>query len=273
MLTETQKASKQLWLYLAYDHNRCCGLLVNEEGAKNAIWFLHVVSDRRREGIGSALFNAALCNVSGNWTAGLGSGYWWQGVPEGCGEDFLGKRGFSWSWTSVDMLLPLRSWTHNGNSQNQEKEYVIEQLTLSDASALISILSEEPDLAAWVDYYKQMIQDAQCHRILVCKLDREIAGCAMILDEADIRWSSSFPGRTGGIGCLGVANRYRNKGIGLALAAAVTKELQSLGFDFSYIGYTWLEDWYGKLGYHTICRQKMGERLQVTPYLHLLGLR
>lgn len=41
----------------------------------------------------------------------------------------------------------------------------------------------------------------------------------------------------------------QGNGIGLALAARVTERLQSRGIATSYVGYTWLVDWYGRLGY------------------------
>jgi len=41
----------------------------------------------------------------------------------------------------------------------------------------------------------------------------------------------------------------REKGIGLALAARVTELLQQRGLGMSYVGWTWLVDWYGRLGY------------------------
>jgi hypothetical protein len=41
----------------------------------------------------------------------------------------------------------------------------------------------------------------------------------------------------------------RGQGIGLALAARVTEALYERGLTNSYIGWTWLIDWYGRLGY------------------------
>lgn len=38
------------------------------------------------------------------------------------------------------------------------------------------------------------------------------------------------------------------------------EELKNLGCDIAFIGYTYLEKWYGKLGYKTIVRYWMGEK-------------
>ncbi len=66
----------------------------------------------------------------------------------------------------------------------------------------------------------------------------------------DIVWRQLLGENTGGIGPLGVAESMRENGVGLALAARVTELLHARGIETSYIGYTWLINWYGKLGYH-----------------------
>jgi GNAT superfamily N-acetyltransferase len=67
--------------------------------------------------------------------------------------------------------------------------------------------------------------------------------------QADIRWLAVLGEQTGGIGPLGVVESMRRRGIGLALAARVTEVLRERGLEKSYIGWTWLVDWYGRLGY------------------------
>ena len=62
-------------------------------------------------------------------------------------------------------------------------------------------------------------------------------------------WQRLLGENVGGIGALGVAEDRRERGIGLALAAYVTEVLQARGLETSFVGYTWLVDWYGKLGY------------------------
>jgi hypothetical protein len=41
----------------------------------------------------------------------------------------------------------------------------------------------------------------------------------------------------------------RERGIGLALADKITLELARENVDVSFVGWTWLVEWYGKLGY------------------------
>jgi len=53
----------------------------------------------------------------------------------------------------------------------------------------------------------------------------------------------------GELGPLGVLEAVRENGIGLALAARVTELLRERGASVRYVGWTWLVDWYGRLGY------------------------
>lgn len=250
------QAAQNIWLYTATKDNELCGLLVNEEGNTNAIWLLHVIPSFRRSGIGSALLNNALCNICGTWSVGVGSNYWWQGVPIDAGANFFDKHGFKWSWTSIDMLLHLNKW----KIQRTDGNHHIRKLIIDEADKLIMMLKDEEELCNWVPFYKAYIDNNQLDRIYVALIDNAIVGCSMLLIEKEIRWGLNFPGRTGGISCIGVMKSHRNCGIGNSLVVTLTNELKYLGYDQSYIGYTWLEKWYGKLGYSTVYRFKMGSR-------------
>lgn len=254
-LLSIQSVVENIWLYIAYVNEECCGVLVNEEGDNNAIWLLFVRPHSRGMGIGSALFNSALSNVNGVWRAGLGSGYWWQGVPVGHGDEFLENRGFTWSWTSVDMLMNLDTYT----IRVPETLARIRKINRFEAVQLIDMLKNESDLCNWALIYQTLFDNNQYEKIFVACEGTKIIGCAILLDEKDIRWSKNFTGRTGGISCIGVMKNYREKGIGAALVISLTNELKHQGFEQSYIGYTWLVDWYGKFGYCTIYRFKMGQ--------------
>jgi GNAT superfamily N-acetyltransferase len=256
ILAFTREAVNNLWIYAAFQEDICCGILVNEEGTCNAMWLLHVLPEFRNRGMSTLLYQSAQQNVKGKWTAGGGTGYWWQGVPVGCGEDFLEKRGFRWSWTSIDMLLSLEQWNKPGKNVTS----YIDILKPEDSKLLIEMLKAEEDLSGWIGYYKTMIDNSEHHRILVAHADKTIVGCTMVLGEKDIRCHRNIDGKVGGIGCIGVMEKYRERGIGAALVAEVHSRLKAAGYTHSYVGYTWLEEWYGKMGYKVFCRQLMGER-------------
>ena len=60
--------------------------------------------------------------------------------------------------------------------------------------------------------------------------------------------------RVAGPGCVGTVPAYRKQGIGLKMVRKATEMLKDEGYDISYIHYTHLENWYGRLGYKTVVR-------------------
>ncbi|MCJ8009140.1 GNAT family N-acetyltransferase [Lederbergia wuyishanensis] len=249
-----KEAAEQIWIYIAFKENDVCGILVSEETEKSALWLFHVKEEYRNNGIGTILFECALKNAGDQWTAGIGSGYWWQGVPLGCGDHFLEKKGFHWTWTSIDMLMSLKKW----QVPDLETNINIGSLIPHENIELIGLLQSEAELSGWVRYYQNMIDNSSFDKIIVARSYDTIVGCAMVLHEEEIRWKSMIEGKVGGVGCLGVGKKYREQGIGASLVNAVNKELKKLGYTHSYIGYTYLENWYGKMGYEVYNCQRMG---------------
>lgn len=66
--------------------------------------------------------------------------------------------------------------------------------------------------------------------------------------------------RVGSVGCVGTVPEYREKGIGLAMVAHATQILKEAGCDKSFIHYTALDKWYGRLGYETCMAFALGEK-------------
>lgn len=66
--------------------------------------------------------------------------------------------------------------------------------------------------------------------------------------------------RVGSVGCVGTVPEYREKGIGLAMVAHGTQLLKEAGCDKSFIHYTALDKWYGRLGYETCMCFGLGEK-------------
>lgn len=60
--------------------------------------------------------------------------------------------------------------------------------------------------------------------------------------------------KIGGPGCVGTLPEYRDRGIGITMVKHVTQILKDEGYDVSYIHYTSVAPWYGKLGYETTVR-------------------
>ena len=95
----------------------------------------------------------------------------------------------------------------------------------------------------WVQYFNENDR-------FFCAFDgsRIVAFC--MLDDM-----GRFQGlKIAGPGCVGTIPEYREKGIALEMVRRATEILREEGWDISWIHYTWLEYWYGKLGYRTVLK-------------------
>ncbi len=94
--------------------------------------------------------------------------------------------------------------------------------------------------------------------ILLAELDGVIAGFEIL--SVDGGYFMAPGERVGSVGCVGVVPDKRERGIGLAMVAQGVKWLKERGCTQIELRYTWLESWYGKLGFKSVSRQWMGEK-------------
>ncbi|MDR0269134.1 GNAT family N-acetyltransferase [Paenibacillus sp.] len=86
-------------------------------------------------------------------------------------------------------------------------------------------------------------------------MEDEMIGFCRVNDEQspmiaqNTYWAPLFDSPLGGIGPLGVDNRFRGKGYGLAIVKDGVAELTSRGIDNLVIDWTGLVDFYAKLGF------------------------
>jgi len=238
--------------------------LLDRDGTQGYIQVIAVKPPYQSQGIGSALLNA-----SERWFAqhgvtevhvGRGRQYLWQGAPEGC-ERFFRRHGYTDTETSVDMTLDLAQYAHpSWVDARLPPQVCIRRARREDAGNLPPVFHDE-DLASWLGVYMRTMASGQYDSILLAATENGIVGLVLLLTEG-LTWKACFPDRTGGLACLGVRQAYRNQGIGRALAAAATRQLKRQGMDTSYVGWTWLENWYGALGYRVWRRfHMMSKRL------------
>lgn len=99
----------------------------------------------------------------------------------------------------------------------------------------------------WVQYFKE---DGRFY----CAFDGEtiVAFCGL----TDMGWFQGL--HIGGPGCVGTIPEFRRQGIGLEMVRLATEVLRQDGFDLSWIHYTYLPQWYMKLGYQPVLRWNSG---------------
>ena len=210
----------------------------------------------RNRGIGSTLLAESeqyLHSLGLNTvTIGCGEHYLLQGVPEGPAVSFFENRGYTASWSSINMELPLA-------------EFSLDKLSIPPAPTDLRYrFAEKSDIPAvlaaveaaepsWTGIF------ADCaDPILLAELDGEIAGFEIL--SADGGYFIRPGQQVGSVGCVGVVPGKREHGIGMAMVAQGVQWLKNQDCTQIELRYTWLESWYGKLGFKTVSRQWMGEK-------------
>ncbi len=215
----------------------------------------------QRQGIGRMLHDQALGILKQRGVAeiqlGGGSHYFWQGVPTNVpgAWSFFQACGWSEVERSFDLVRALAGYsTPAGVYERLRPGITIAQATPAEVQAVLEF--EGQHFPQWLPHYQRVMEYAGYTDVVVARdITRGIAGTSFVLDpraswwQHDIRWLQLLGENTGGVGPLGVAEYMREQGIGLALAARVTELLCERGLEKSYVGWTWLIDWYGKLGY------------------------
>ena len=236
----------------AYIGHELAGYVWMNWNNENGYIQLIVVSEKfRGNGIGRLLLQKAE-----EWLAregvrrvqlGGGGGYLWQGVPDG-GQDWFLHRGYSIDEVSIDMTMDLRLYVYPAwVDRRLPAGIVFRNAVPGDFDKLMIALTDE-DLADWKPYYRILIEEGRYGDIFVAQEDDEIVGMVMGSCNESI-WQERMEKPVGELACMGVIRSCRGRGIGKALAAKVTDDLKRRGMTTGYLRWTWLEDWYGSLGY------------------------
>jgi predicted N-acetyltransferase YhbS len=164
---------------------------------------------------------------------------------------FFQAQGWTERERSFDLVRTLTGYTTpQGIYEHLRSTVTIRPTTLPDAPAILAF--EGQHFLGWLPHYQRVLEHQGYADVVVAEeVSQGIVGTSFVMDpravwwQSDIRWLSLLGEQTGGIGPLGVAEHMQRQGIGLALAARVTETLCHRGLTNSYIGWTWLVDWYG----------------------------
>lgn len=224
---------------------------------KGSVAMLCVEEAYRGQGIGSQLLEESEQYLrslgSDKVTLGSGEHYLLQGVPEGPAVSFFEKRGYTANWSSINMELSLADFDLDRLGIPPVPEglrYRFEEQ--SDLPAVLAAVQAAE--SGWTGIFSDCSDP-----ILLAELDGEIAGFEILSTDGGyfVR-----PGQQiGSVGCVGVVPAKRERGIGMAMVAEGVHWLKTQGCTQIELRYTWLESWYGKLGFRTVSRQWMGEKL------------
>ena len=208
----------------------------------------------RRAGLGSQLLAQARRNLGGGvklWSAGSGAGpNFWPGVPEDApdGWAFLRAHGFEPDGEMADLVADITRF--------RPPEWVLgrtgggvrfELAAKGDAAEVIAL--QERHFPDWTAFYEHQL--TLPGTVLVARADGRIVGTCTVEGPAeyDFLWQALIRGAVGAFGCVGVDPAARQRGIGLAMVARACELLSARGAEVCYCAYTYLEDWYAKLGF------------------------
>jgi ribosomal protein S18 acetylase RimI-like enzyme len=224
-------------------------------GERGQVTAILVDPAHRRRGIGSALLAEARRTLAGRGattlSAGSGAGaYFWPGVPDTRPEGwaFFRARGFVETATSCDLLGDVRAYrTPDWVRARVEPEVRFELAGPGDAGEIVEL--QQRNFPYWIAIYERQV--ALPKTILVARLGGRIVGTCTVEGpaERDFLWQGLVDGPVGEFGAVGVDPQARGAGIGLAMVARACELLSERGAETCYCAYTYVPDWYGKLGF------------------------
>jgi len=222
---------------------------------KGVITFIFIKKEYRGNGIGTNLIKQSI-----DWfktkgvkeiVFGAGSGsYIFPGLPKNLNiENFFKKNDFNVSDTGlVDMYQDITNWSADNNifKKIYEKGIIIKYSNETVADKIIDFSKE--NFPNWYEYYKKDMEEKNFDKVFYAAIDNEIVGISNLW-IGDCTWDLLFESNVGGGGALGVSEKHRGQGIGIAMKTWGTQRIKEKGIKYIWIGWTYAIDFYKKLGF------------------------
>lgn len=147
-------------------------------------------------------------------------------------------------WIFDEMMLKLDEFDKHRYEKTLDASVTFGFFEGNRAELLNAVEQVEP---GWVQFF------AGESRVFCGYLDGKVVSFCIVENMG----TYSINGKTlkiGGPGCVGTLPEYRDKGIGLMMVKKATQILKDEGYDYSYIHYTYVAQWYEKLGYKTVLK-------------------
>jgi beta-N-acetylhexosaminidase len=250
--------------FIAQEDGQTAGFVATrkDEGSTGYIAVLLVAPEWQRQGIGTALHQAALQYLSGlsvkRVQLGGGSPRFFPGVPDNLPSAvaFFRDQGWEVDHVTYDLVQDLRGYaTPPAVWYRLERQRIrFEIATKEHEEELLAF--EEREFPQWLGAFQHVAMLGDYSDLLIGRDEAGQIVASLILytpeshpERSDVIWQVLLGNNTGAIGCVGVAEAQQGRGIGIALVARATELLLERGVDTCYIDWVVLIEFYAKLGY------------------------
>lgn len=241
--------------------------IVNET-SKGSIALLFIDDEYRQTDIAHKLLQKAITWFKLKGTlrikfGGSNGSYFWPALPENLPfiKNTLSKEGFIISDGPVDMFGDTSSFTPLPNVYRAltENNVVIEYSNEKYIESILEFTNEH--FHHWHEYYKKELLNGNFEKVFFAHRNNEIIAVSMLW-VGNSNWDLLFENNVGGGGALGVSEKWRGKGIGLAMKTWGTEILKRKGVKYVWISWTSSIDFYKKMGFE-IWRKYNNARLEI----------
>lgn len=233
------------------------------------ISYVLVDPEMRRQGIGSALHDAAIASLTQHRHAKavLGSGgrpFVWPGIPRDLpdAECFFADRGWVTRGVSADLTQDLAAYATPPDALDRAAGAGVTFALCRPSDGAELLAYEDREHPDWVVFFREHLASDPATILLGRDSDGSIV--ASLLMEAPPRymchWSTMLGDDAAEIGCVGVAARRNGEGIGTALVALATDHVRVAGGRVAYLSLTVRWSFYARLGYRVWREYLMADR-------------
>lgn len=215
------------------------GAVAYINGKKLAL--LAVAPEFRNNGAGTRLLKRCEEHIKSEGYDGAYLCGFFPGLPIDSREFFI-KHGYETLGNFVEMGMDIADFRARVCSVSDDVSFGFFKGSHDDLLRAVAEVEEE-----WVQYFTN-------DETVFCGFRNGELASFCIVDENVSCLLSDGKAKVGSIGCVGTRPRFRSQGIGLCMVECATELLVQRGCDKSFIHYTHLEDWYGKLGYRAFLR-------------------
>lgn len=254
--TDSSDINNQTKVFTHIESNNTVGFISTKiKDNKGVIVFLFVSPESRLKGVGTSLLKQSLEWFKQNDVHEIALGakagsYIFPGLPKNLGiEGFFKKNGFEISDDGlVDMYQDITNWdVPQSVFDSVESENV--KINFSNEKVAKDIVEfTKNNFPNWYDNYKFDMERKKYEKVFYASIGDEIVGISKLW-VGDCVWDLLFENNVGGGGALGVSEKHRGKGIGLAMKAWGTIKIKEKGIKYVWIGWTYAVDFYKKLGF------------------------